>query len=86
MSGDTSSPMSTLLALVKGVESQMRPGCFKRNVDAQDHWERMPDCVDHEYHYLGSSAVPTPYAIVVMSNKKAGSLIVQANSATSAMN
>lgn len=43
------------------------------------------DCLDDELHNLGLLAVPTPSAIVVMSNERAAALMVQANLATTAI-
>lgn len=74
----------------KGEEPQMRPGtcgfmmCWKAKVDEHNYWTREQDQLADSIHDQGSIADPTPSAIVVLSSKLTTSLVIQANSSTSA--
>lgn len=74
----------------KEVEPQFRPGplgflmCFSPKVDSISYWTQEQDRLADAIHDQGSIAAPTAGAIVILTNKKAASILVQANSRTSA--
>eukprot|EP00178_Gracilaria_changii_P001940 TRINITY_DN1284_c0_g1_i1.p1 TRINITY_DN1284_c0_g1~~TRINITY_DN1284_c0_g1_i1.p1 ORF type:complete len:758 (+),score=117.59 TRINITY_DN1284_c0_g1_i1:13373-15646(+) len=75
---------------VKGVSPQFRPGfcgcamCHKPKVDALDYWQEEQDKLSKQLLDAGNDAAITPSAILVLSNKRAASVLAQANVATSA--
>lgn len=75
---------------VKGVEPKIRARhgelmCFGRKENAVNYWACKEDQLANEVHDLGLNTPPSPSAIVVLSNKRAASLLVQANTASSAL-
>lgn len=75
---------------VKGVEPTTRARygalmCFKPKENAVNYWASEQDRLADEVHDLGLNTPPTPSAIVVLSNKRAASLLVQANTVSSAL-
>lgn len=74
---------------VKGADPQMRPGvcgclmCWAPKVNSQAHWAQEQDRLADEVHDEGTGAGPTPSAILLLTNKRATALLVQANSSVS---
>lgn len=76
---------------VKGVDPQTRPGpvgclmCHKPKVDALEYWTDEQERLQTEIADEGTGAELTSSAIVLFTNKKAASLLAQANIQTDAM-
>lgn len=75
---------------VKGVSPETRPGfcgccmCHKPKVDAVEYWESEQNRLANEIEDEGSNSKQCPSAILLLSNKRAASILSQANIATNA--
>lgn len=75
---------------VKGASPQIRPGvcgfmmCHKPKEDALEYWENEQRTQNTALTELNEAEPSTPSAILILSNKRAASVLAQANVATSA--
>lgn len=67
-----------------GDAPQHRPGCFKSKVDSIDHWTSEQNRLEDEIIDGGRQAIYSSSAIIVFKNKRAASLLMQANIAADA--
>lgn len=75
---------------VKGVEPTTRGPygallCCKTKHNAVNYWATEQDELANQVYDLGINTPPTPSAIVVLSNKRAASLLIQTNTVSSAL-
>ncbi|PXF47306.1 CSC1-like protein ERD4 [Gracilariopsis chorda] len=86
----TKRELAEYLKSVKGVSPQIRPGfcgcimCHKPKEDALEYWENEEREQKVALVELDAAATSTPSAILILSNKRAASVLAQANMATSA--
>ncbi|CAN8072212.1 unnamed protein product [Agarophyton chilense] len=86
----TKRELAEYIKSVKGVSPEFRPGvcgcmmCHKPKVDALDYWQNEQEKLSTELLEAGNEATITPSAILVLTNKRAASVLAQANVATSA--